>query len=91
MPGLVPVVREWTSRDPTFGLSLFTPVYYHHIAVSLDHAGSDVWGDIAGVTLATADSQAEHSWKTVSEWRTAAVIASTTFSLTGCAPGKATF
>lgn len=35
MPGLVAVVREWTSRDPTYGVSIFTGVYYLHILISL--------------------------------------------------------
>jgi NitT/TauT family transport system permease protein len=35
LPGLTEVVREWSSRNPTFGLSLYTPVYYEHIWVSL--------------------------------------------------------
>jgi NitT/TauT family transport system permease protein len=35
LPGLATVTHEWLSRDPTFGLSLYTPVYYAHIAVSL--------------------------------------------------------
>lgn len=35
MPGLTQVFEEWISRDPTFGLSLHTPVYYEHIWVSL--------------------------------------------------------
>jgi len=39
MPGLVQVAREWTSRDPVFGLSLYTPVYYEHIWSSLRRIG----------------------------------------------------
>jgi NitT/TauT family transport system permease protein len=39
MPGLTQVVREWVSRDPTFGLSIHTPVYYQHIWVSLRRIG----------------------------------------------------
>jgi ABC-type nitrate/sulfonate/bicarbonate transport system permease component len=35
LPGLVTVVTEWISPDPTFGVSLQTPVYYAHIGVSL--------------------------------------------------------
>lgn len=34
MPGPTEVVREWFSRDPTYGLSIFTPEYYLHIWVS---------------------------------------------------------
>jgi NitT/TauT family transport system permease protein len=39
LPGLTQVVHEWLSRDPTFGLSLHTPVYYQHIWVSLRRIG----------------------------------------------------
>lgn len=39
MPGPTQVVEEWLSRDPTFGLSLHTPVYYQHIWVSLRRIG----------------------------------------------------
>jgi NitT/TauT family transport system permease protein len=35
LPGITSVVREWTSRDPVFGLSIYTPVYYDHIWTSL--------------------------------------------------------
>jgi NitT/TauT family transport system permease protein len=35
MPGLTEVVKEWLSRDPTFGLSVHTPIYYEHILVSV--------------------------------------------------------
>jgi NitT/TauT family transport system permease protein len=35
MPGLTQVVREWRSADPTFGVSIYTPVYWQHILVSL--------------------------------------------------------
>src|SRR3954452_20323116 len=34
MPGLTQVVTEWLSRDPTYGLSIFTEEYYLHIWVS---------------------------------------------------------
>jgi ABC-type nitrate/sulfonate/bicarbonate transport system permease component len=34
MPGPTVVVREWFSRNPTYGLSIFTPEYYMHIWVS---------------------------------------------------------
>ncbi len=39
LPALAQVVREWLSRDPTFGLSIHTPVYYEHIWVSLRRIG----------------------------------------------------
>jgi NitT/TauT family transport system permease protein len=34
MPGPTEVLREWFSRDPTYGLSIFVPEYYMHIWVS---------------------------------------------------------
>ena len=34
MPGLLDVLREWTSRSPAFGISLFTEDYYRDIVVS---------------------------------------------------------
>lgn len=39
MPGPSAVLREWTSRDPMYGVSLFTPEYYRHIWVSLRRIG----------------------------------------------------
>jgi ABC-type nitrate/sulfonate/bicarbonate transport system permease component len=35
MPGLTDVFQEWFSRNPVYGVSVFTPVYYQHILVSL--------------------------------------------------------
>lgn len=35
LPGPYEVVQEWTSRNPIYGLSFFTPEYYTHIWVSL--------------------------------------------------------
>ena len=35
LPGLTAVVREWISTDPVYGVSLFTPEYYKHIAASI--------------------------------------------------------
>ena len=35
MPSLTDVIREWTSRNPVYGVSIFTPVYYQHILISL--------------------------------------------------------
>src|SRR5262249_18343857 len=32
------VFREWFTRAPAFGVSLFTPVYYEHIAYSVYRA-----------------------------------------------------
>jgi NitT/TauT family transport system permease protein len=39
LPGVGEVFREWTSRAPSFGLSLYTPVYYEHILTSLRRVG----------------------------------------------------
>jgi len=35
LPGISQVVREWLSTNPTYGLSLHTPVYFAHIWSSL--------------------------------------------------------
>jgi ABC-type nitrate/sulfonate/bicarbonate transport system permease component len=35
MPGLTTVVHEMFSKNPTYGLSLYTPEYYQHIGVSI--------------------------------------------------------
>ena len=35
MPGLTAVVKEWLSKNPTYGLSLYTEEYYQHILVSV--------------------------------------------------------
>lgn len=39
MPGLAQVAREWVSRDPAFGVSIHTGVYYDHILTSLRRIG----------------------------------------------------
>jgi NitT/TauT family transport system permease protein len=39
MPGLAQVFHEWLSDDPTYGLSIHTPVYYRHIWASLQRVG----------------------------------------------------
>lgn len=39
MPGLTVVIREWFSKDPTYGLSIYTPEYYEHILVSVRRIG----------------------------------------------------
>lgn len=39
MPGLTTVIQEWTSRDPSYGLSIYTPEYYQHIWVSVRRVG----------------------------------------------------
>lgn len=35
MPGLTTVVSEYLSRDPIYGMSIYTPEYYQHIWVSI--------------------------------------------------------
>jgi NitT/TauT family transport system permease protein len=35
MPGLTQVAQEWLSPNPTYGVSIYTAVYYQHILVSL--------------------------------------------------------
>jgi sulfonate transport system permease protein len=35
MPGITAVVKEWVSKNPTYGLSLYTEEYYKHIVVSV--------------------------------------------------------
>jgi NitT/TauT family transport system permease protein len=35
LPGLTEVVTEWTSKEPAYGISLFTGEYYSHIWASL--------------------------------------------------------
>jgi len=39
MPGLTAVLHEWFSTNPTYGVSIHTPVYYHHILVSCRRIG----------------------------------------------------
>lgn len=35
MPGITTVVTEWLSKDPVYGLSLYTAEYYTHIGMSV--------------------------------------------------------
>jgi NitT/TauT family transport system permease protein len=35
LPGLTEVLKEWTSREPAYGISLFTGEYYEHIWASV--------------------------------------------------------
>ena len=35
MPGITVVLKEWISKDPTYGLSLYTGEYYQHIGMSV--------------------------------------------------------
>ncbi len=46
MPGITVVIREWISKDPTYGLSLYTGEYYQHIGMS-------VWRVTQAFVLAT--------------------------------------
>ncbi len=39
MPGLTEVFSEWFSKDPYYGLSIYTPEYYTHILISLRRIG----------------------------------------------------
>ncbi|MBX3673887.1 MAG: ABC transporter permease [Burkholderiales bacterium] len=47
MPGLTAVLKEWTSLDPDFGLSIYTKDYYSHVLTS-------VWRVTQAFLLATA-------------------------------------
>ncbi|MGH8729263.1 MAG: ABC transporter permease subunit [Burkholderiales bacterium] len=52
MPGLTTVVKEWVSKDPTYGLSLYTAEYYQHIWVSVRRVGiAFLLATALGVTL----------------------------------------
>ncbi|MBF0527822.1 MAG: ABC transporter permease [Deltaproteobacteria bacterium] len=35
LPGPLTSFREWISQDPSFGISIYTPEYYHHIGASV--------------------------------------------------------
>lgn len=35
MPGITTVIKEWLSKDPVYGLSLYTEEYYKHIGMSV--------------------------------------------------------
>ena len=35
MPGITTVITEWMSKDPVYGLSLYTAEYYQHIGMSI--------------------------------------------------------
>jgi len=39
MPGPTEVFSEWFSKDPYYGLSIYTPEYYKHILISLRRIG----------------------------------------------------
>lgn len=52
LPGPVEVWREFTSRTPTYGTSLFTPEYYKHILWSVWRvAQAFFWATVLGVPL----------------------------------------
>ncbi|HEY2816329.1 MAG TPA: ABC transporter permease subunit [Casimicrobiaceae bacterium] len=52
MPGLTTVVKEWLSRSPTYGLSIYTGEYYQHIAMSVWRiAQAFFFATILGVTV----------------------------------------
>lgn len=52
LPGPVEVWREFTSRSPTYGTSLFTPDYYKHILWSIWRvAQAFFWATALGVPL----------------------------------------
>jgi NitT/TauT family transport system permease protein len=52
MPGLTTVVKEWVSKDPTYGLSIYTAEYYQHIWVSVRRVGiAFLLATALGVTL----------------------------------------
>jgi NitT/TauT family transport system permease protein len=52
LPGPVEVWREFTSRNPTYGTSLFTPEYYMHILWSIWRvAQAFFWATVLGVPL----------------------------------------
>lgn len=46
LPGPVAVFTEWTSRDPLYGISIFTAEYYHNVIASCIRIG-------AGFAIAT--------------------------------------
>jgi NitT/TauT family transport system permease protein len=35
LPGPLTSFREWISKDPVYGISIYTPEYYHHIGMSV--------------------------------------------------------
>jgi len=52
LPGPVAVWREFTSRSPTFGISIYTPDYYMHIFWSIWRVlQAFFWATILGVPL----------------------------------------
>jgi NitT/TauT family transport system permease protein len=52
MPGLTSVVKEWVSKSPEYGLSIYTPEYYEHIWTSVRRVGiAFVLATVLGVPL----------------------------------------
>ncbi|MBD5655754.1 MAG: ABC transporter permease [Candidatus Eremiobacteraeota bacterium] len=52
LPGPLSVVTEWTSREPVYGTSLFTPIYYQDIWASVGRvAAAFVLAIVLGVPL----------------------------------------
>ncbi len=52
LPGPFAVLAEWVSRQPAFGTSLFTPIYYHDIWASVGRvAAAFVLAIVLGVPL----------------------------------------
>jgi sulfonate transport system permease protein len=52
MPGLTAVVTEWLSKNPSYGLSIYTPEYYEHIWISVRRVGiAFVLATVLGVPL----------------------------------------
>lgn len=55
MPGLTEVTSEWLSKNPTYGLSVYTPEYYTHIWISVRRVLTGfVAATVLGVSLGLA-------------------------------------
>lgn len=55
MPGLTAVFSDWFSREPIFGLSIYTPDYYAHIWASVRRVGiAFALATLTGVPLGLA-------------------------------------
>lgn len=55
MPALTEVAREWVSRDPDYGLSIYVSEYYQHIWISVRRVGiAFVAATTLGVSLGLA-------------------------------------
>ena len=52
LPGFVSTLKEWVSREPTYGTSLFTKNYYVHMLTSLQRVAlAFVLATVLGVTV----------------------------------------